>query len=308
MKRVALIFPGQGCQRVGMGQSLARAFPAASRVFEKGAAVIGEEFLRACFEGPEEELSRTQVAQPAIYTVAAGALAVAKEEMGISPLAGAGHSLGEYVALLAAGALSFEEGLRLVVARGKFMEEACQETPGTMGAVLKLDDQVVKEIAGEAEVAAANFNCPGQVVLSGSLEAMETAARLTTERGGRYVPLKVSGAFHSPLMKGAAAKMAAVLAQADMRDAEVPVYPNVTATRTTAAEALREALTRQITSSVRWADSIRQMAEDLGVRTFVELGADNVVSGMVKRILPEAETVSIFDQSSAEQARGLLGA
>jgi len=312
----AFVFPGQGAQSVGMGRDLYESSAAAREIFELADATLGLAVTRLCFEGPEEALTATENAQPALLTVSVALLATLSERRGerasgrwgeeadaLSPFHPfipshvAGHSLGEYSALVAAGALDFPTALRLVRRRGELMAEARE---GGMAAIIGLDEAPLEQICCEvstedAPVVIANYNSPGQLVISGAAAAVERACALAKERGAkRALPLKVSAAFHSPLMRAAAEGLAAVVAQAVIVDARTPLISNVTAEPLTQADAIRRELIAQVTSPVRWIASVRRMAAD-GVDTFVEIGPGSVLTGLIKRIAPDAQFVNVSD-------------
>ena len=276
-----------------MGKSLFAGDGNAKRLFEQADATLGFSLSRICFEGPEAELKRTSITQPAIFlhsTVAARMIE------GRAAMA-AGHSLGEYSALVYAGSMSFEDGLRLVRLRGELMEEAGRQQRGTMAAVVGLDPKSLGEVCCKAfetgVVQAANFNSPGQTVISGTVEGVHEAMKLAKERGAKLVKeLQVSGAFHSPLMESARTGLKTALDQMEIRDATIPVYANVSAKPATRASEIRELLYQQLTSPVRWEETIRAMAHD-GATTFVEVGPGKVLQGLVKRTVEEAETKGI---------------
>jgi [acyl-carrier-protein] S-malonyltransferase len=306
---VAFIFSGQGSQTPGMGKELAGAFSAAARVLQMADEVLGFPLSRLCFEGPAEELTRTENAQPAIVAVSLAALAAFREICKVAPRLTAGHSLGEYSALAAAGALAETEAVRLVRLRGLFMAEAASAAPGTMAAVIGLPAEEVERLCAEdgGVVVAANFNTPEQTVISGEPEAVARVGAAARERGAkRVVPLAVSGAFHSPLMAPAAEKMRAVLQDAAVGTPSIPVVPNVTGEPTSDPEEIKKLLAAQITSPVQWVKSVNRMWE-CGVRTFVEFGPGQVLSGMVKRIQPSAVALSVSDAKSLEEAASALG-
>lgn len=290
----ALLFPGQGSQVTGMGRAAA-ARPAAAALFERAEAVLGWPLRRLCFEGPDAELKPTEIAQPALLVAGCATWLAAREELGEVALV-AGHSLGEYTALVAAGALEFETALRLVRRRGELMRDAAAARPGAMAAILKLDDATVAGLCESAgNVVPANFNAPGQVVVSGEQAAVEAVVSAAKAAGGRGVLLPVSGAFHSPLMRSAAEAMAAELEQAELTEARVPVVQNVTATAETDPARLRANLAAQITGSVRWTESVKAMAA-AGVTRAVELGPGNVLTGLVRRIEPGLATCNVADE------------
>ena len=299
MSKVAYIFPGQGSQYVGMGKDLFSEFPAAKEVFQKADATLGFSLSKICFEGPEEELKKTKNTQPAIFL---HSLAVWKILDPKDAAMVAGHSLGEYSALVAAGALTFEDALKLVRLRGELMQKAGEENPGTMAAIVGLDAQVVGEVCctawKEGIVQAANFNSPGQIVISGSVSGVRKGMELAKERGAKLVKeLVVSGAFHSPLMQSAKDGLKAALDKVEIRDAKIPVYANVTAKPVQEANEIRTLLFEQVTSPVRWHETIMNMAAD-GATSFIEVGPGKVLQGLVKRIAPTV-SVSGFDTAAS---------
>lgn len=295
---IAFVFPGQGSQHIGMGRDLYDASPAGRAVFDLADATLGFALTRLCFEGPEASLMATENAQPALLATSAALLAALKEAgYNAEPVLMAGHSLGEYSALVAAGALDVATALLLVRRRGELMAAAHQ---GGMAAIIGLDEGPLEAICAEASatgapVVIANYNAPGQLVISGATDAVERASVLAKERGAkRALHLKVSAAFHSPLMRAAADGLAGVIAEADMSDARVPVISNVTAAPISAAEGVRSELVTQVTSPVRWIASVQRMVAE-GVETFVEIGAGSVLTGLIKRIAPSARLVNIGD-------------
>jgi [acyl-carrier-protein] S-malonyltransferase len=299
------VFPGQGAQQVGMGRAMAERHRAAAAVYEEAGAALGYDLARVCWEGPEEELRRTRVTQPALVATCLACMAPLWER-GARPDLLAGHSVGEYAALIAAGALSLADGLRLLARRGELMEAAGRETPGGMAAVLGLPTEAVEALAGETGVSLANRNAPGQVILSGPAAALERAMTLAKERGARRVlPLNVSGAFHSPCMAGAAAAFAEEIARAPIRRAEVPVIANLTAEPVQEPEAIRAALSGQLAGSVRWEESVRR-AIQLGAATLVELGPGGVLAGLARRIDPSLVALSVADPEGLDEAAGQL--
>jgi [acyl-carrier-protein] S-malonyltransferase len=303
----AFVFPGQGAQSVGMGRDLYVASPAARAIFELADATLGFALTRLCFEGPEEALTATENAQPALLTVSAALLASLADSVDVSSVVGrrssvvAGHSLGEYSALVAAGAIDIPTALRLVRRRGELMSEARE---GGMAAIIGIDEVLLEQICREASaedapVVIANYNSPGQLVISGASTAVERACALAKERGAkRALPLKVSAAFHSPLMRAAAEGLSAAVAQAAIVDARTLVISNVTAEPLTQADAIRRELIAQVTSPVRWIASVQRMSA-AGVDTFVEIGPGSVLTGLIKRIAPDARLANVSDLASA---------
>ncbi len=282
----AWLFPGQGAQAVGMGKDLADAHPAARAVFEAADAALGVPISRICFEGPDDELTRTVNTQPAIVTHSIAALAAALASGAITerPAFVAGHSLGEYAALIAAGAVSFQDGVRLVRERGRLMQEACDREPSTMAAVLGVEPDALREICAAHDAYVCNINAPGNITIGGTAPAVQAASEAATAAGAsRVVPLTVSGAFHTPLMQSAADGMRQVLAQVAFADPRIPVVSNVTTQPLTSAGALPDELATQITSPVLWADSVRTM-QGQGVTQVVEFGPGKVLTGLVRRI------------------------
>lgn len=280
----AIIFPGQGSQKVGMGHEVTTRFAPASEIWERAGAVLGFDLRALCFEGPDETLRDTRNAQPALLTVGFIHYEAARAA-GLTASMAAGHSLGEYTALVAAGALEFEEALRLVKQRAGLMSEAPE---GAMAALIGLADDRLDEVLGAASeagtVVAANFNSPGQIVVSGTPEAVEAAMREAKSRGAKIaVRLPVSGAFHSPLLREAGEQMAALIDAAPLADAQIPVYQNTSGLPATQADALRAALRPQMTSAVHWTQTVKNMIGD-GAGKFIELGPGNVLTGLVKRI------------------------
>lgn len=298
----AYIFPGQGSQYVGMGKDLFEQSTAARALFERADAILGFSLSAICFGGPEEELKQTKNTQPAIFL---HSMAVASLIDGRDVAMAAGHSLGEYSALVFAGAMTFEDGLRLVRLRGESMQRAGEERKGTMAAVVGLAPQALEELCAEAGqagiVQCANFNSPGQIVISGSVEGVRKAMELAKARGAKLVKeLVVSGAFHSPLMQGAREGLAKALAETPVNDAKIPVYANVTAKPVQKAEEIRTLLAAQLTSAVRWEESVAAMAA-AGASTFVEVGPGKVLQGLVKRIAPTAAVSGVDTMNDVQQ-------
>ena len=296
---LAFLFPGQGSQKVGMGRALHEAAAEARAVFAEADAALGYPLSKLCFEGPEDQLTLTANAQPAILTVSVAALRVLRARTGLAPVAVAGHSLGEYSALVAAGALRFVDAVRLVHLRGKFMQEAVPPGAGAMAAILGLGaDEVAavcREVAGGEVVSPANLNGGGQVVIAGHKAAVDRACVALKAKGAkRAVPLAVSAPFHCALMQPAAERLSVELARVELATPEVPVITNVEAAPNRDASRIPELLARQVTAPVRWEESVQRLAS-LGVRRALEVGAGNVLAGLVKRISPEIEVLAAGD-------------
>jgi [acyl-carrier-protein] S-malonyltransferase len=302
---IAFICPGQGSQAVGMARDLYEGSATARRVLDDIAAALDFPLLSLMFEGPAEELTQTQHAQPALLAHSA-AVAAMLAEGGVRPQVVAGHSLGEYSALVAAGSLSPVQGAQLVRVRGQLMAEIGAQVGGTMAAVIGLPAEALTAAVAEAgqvgTVVLANLNAPDQTVISGEEPAVKRAGELAQEAGAkRVIPLSVSGAFHSPLMQPAAARLQVALAAADVQPACVPVVSNVDAQTRMAPDDLRAALVAQLTSSVRWDDCLKAMAS-AGVTTFVEVGPGKVLTNMVRRACPDATTYAAGDLASVQAA------
>jgi [acyl-carrier-protein] S-malonyltransferase len=301
MSKTALLFAGQGAQAVGMGKDLAEKYPSAKAWFERANAALGYDLAEICFNGPEAELTRTENAQPGIFLVGWAAFQLLKEQAPeVAFEATAGLSLGEFTALTAAGALSFEEGLQVVRQRGRFMQEACDATRGGMAAVIGLDEQNTREVCAQAGVVVANLNCPGQLVISGEAERIGQACELAKERGARRaLPLQVAGAYHSPLMDGARPKLQAELEKVALHQPRVPVISNVTARPHDSAASLGARLVEQVTSSVLWEESMRYLLRQ-GFTRFIELGPGTALSGFMKRIDKSVQMLNVADVASLE--------
>ena len=308
-KKVVLLFSGQGAQKVGMGKDLAETFPAARAIFDAADSALGFSLSQAMFEGPIEELTRTSRCQPALYAHGLAVLKVLQEKVpSLEVVATAGLSLGEFTAHSAAGTFDFATGLKLVFQRGSFMEQACEETQGSMAAMIGGTEEAVRELAVQSDVDVANLNAPGQIVLSGSVSGIKAAVAGAKEKGiSKAVELTVAGAYHSRLMKSAQDKLASVLAETAIATPTVPVVCNYEARAVSSAEEIRRTLTNQVTGSVRWAESIASLVAQ-GHQLFVECGPGGVLAGLMKRIDKTAKVLSIEDVASLEKAVAELSA
>jgi [acyl-carrier-protein] S-malonyltransferase len=288
----AYVFPGQGSQFPGMGKDLYDTSPSARQLFDQANDILGFGITRIMFEGTEEELKRTDVTQPAIFL---HSVALASTIGDFQPDMVAGHSLGEFSALVASKALSFEDGLRLVAKRAAAMQKACEIQPSTMAAILGLDDQKVVDVCASVDdvVVAANFNCPGQVVISGTVRGVEIACEKLKEAGAkRALVLQVGGAFHSPLMEPARTELAEAIRQTRFQAPICPIYQNATAQPAQEVALIQQNLIDQLTAPVRWTQSVEQMVAD-GASSFVECGPGKVLQGLVKKIVREAEVAGV---------------
>lgn len=301
MSKTALLFAGQGAQTVGMGKDLAEKFPSAKAWFDRANAALGYDLAKVCFEGPESELTKTEHAQPGIYLVGWVAFQLLKEQVpALSYEATAGLSLGEFTALAAAGVLTFEDGLKVVRQRGKFMQEACETTKGGMAAIIGLDEAKTREVCAEAGVNLANLNCPGQIVISGEADKMDKACEIAKAKGAKKaMPLTVAGAYHSPLMATAQTQLDAALGKVPIGIPSVPVISNVTAQPHNAPSDIHRRMVEQVTASVRWEDSMRYLLSQ-GFTRFIELGPGKALSGFMKRIDGNAQMLNVADAASLE--------
>ena len=287
----AYVFPGQGAQFVGMGKDLYESNALAKELFDKANEILGYSITDIMFNGTDEDLKQTKVTQPAVFLHSV-ITALCMEDF--QPAMTAGHSLGEFSALVAAGALSFEDGLRLVYARAMAMQKACEMAPSTMAAIIALPDETIEQICEEVStegnaVVPANYNCPGQVVISGNVEAVKTACAKLKEAGAkRALPLAVSGAFHSPCMEPARQELAAAIEQTEFKEPICPVYQNVDALPHTDPEEIKANLLKQLTASVRWTQEVKQMIAD-GAEEFIECGPGAVLTGLISKIQKSLE-------------------
>ena len=296
-----MLFAGQGAQVVGMGKDLAEKYSSAKAWFDRANAALGYDLAGVCFNGPETELTKTKHAQPGIFLVSWVCFQLLKQQVpDLKYDATAGLSLGEFTALTAAGAMSFEDGLRVVRQRGKFMQEACDVTQGGMAAIIGLDEAPTREVCAEAGVVLANLNCPGQLVISGAAEKITKACELAKAKGAkRALPLPVAGAYHSPLMASAQPKLAAELAKVNLVSPMVPVFSNVTAQAHGAPVEISARLVEQVCASVLWETSMRALLAQ-GFTRFIELGPGTALSGFMKRIDKTATMLNVADAASLE--------
>jgi len=306
---IAFVFPGQGSQSIGMGKDFFDNSKQGKELFDGANDALGFDLKKLCFEGPEEELKKTDITQPAVFTVSAIAFEILKENDLIPDLL-AGHSLGEYSALYAAGAISFEDCVRTVHLRGKFMQEAVPLGEGTMAAILGLKREAVEEICKKASskgiVEAANINSPGQIVISGKVEGVKEASSMAKEAGAKMIiELKVSAPFHSSLMKKAAEELKKALDNVSIKDASIPVISNVSAKPVTKSSEIKDLLVKQMTSPVLWEDSVKNMISG-GISTFIEVGPGKVLSGLIKKIDKGVKLLRAEDISSIKNLEDAL--
>lgn len=309
MGKLAFVFPGQGAQTVGMGQALADAYPEAAAVFDRAGSALASDMRALCFEGPEEELKKTENTQPAILTASYAVLEVLRQK-GFSPDVTAGLSLGEYTALVCAGAFSFEDAVKTVRQRGKFMQEEVPQGVGAMAAIMGIEDSLVIEACEHASqfgiCEPANFNCPQQLVIAGEVAAVEKGVEKAKALGAKKaVMLPVSAPFHTSMLKGAGEKLAGVLDAITVNTPEIPVVSNVTAAVYPGAGSVQDLLVRQVSNPVRWGECVQTMI-DMGVDCFVEVGPGNALSKFIKRVSKEVTILNVEDPESLEKALEVL--
>lgn len=303
-KKIALLFAGQGAQAIGMGKDLQASSPAAAALFEQADTALGRPLTKVMFDGPEEELTRTDNCQPALYVHGLACLGALRERLGELPIqAAAGLSLGEFTAHAAAGTFDFETGLRLVEMRGRFMQEACEASNGAMAALIGGEENAVRDLAAATEVDIANLNSPGQIVISGEAGKVALASSLAKERGVRKAAmLNVAGAYHSRLMQSAYERLGAELERTTFAEPRFPVICNVDARPVSGADQIRRSLQEQVTSTVRWQETMEWLADEMEIELFIELGPGGVLAGLLGRTRKEARVVSVSDAASLDAA------
>lgn len=307
MSNIAAIFAGQGAQAVGMGKDLAAADPECAALFAKADAILGFKLSDFCFEGPAEALTKTNICQPAIFVTSVACLtALRKARPEVAFGCTAGLSLGEWTALWAAGAISFEETVRILEARGRFMQEACEAAPSGMVSILRVPVETAAAIAEETGCTVANYNSVEQTVLSGAKDAVDAAAKRAAEKGARAMVLPVAGGYHSAFMASAAEKLAPVLAAAEIQAPKIPVLSNFTGKPHGGPDEIRQAMLAQVTGSVRWTDNVAWMRAN-GATKYVEFGPGKVLTGLVKRAVPEAVLHNVSTAEQAQAAAAALG-
>lgn len=306
MSNTAVLFPGQGAQNVGMGQDLVEAFPETRSWFDRASEALGFDLAKVCFEGPQEELTRSDRAQPAIFVHSVVAYELLKQKTGLVPTAAAGLSSGEWAALYAAGVVSFEDAIRILRVRGEAMQAACLQAESSMVSLIGLDDETVVAVCEEAGVEVANYNSPGQTVVSGSKAACEKVPEIAKAKGARMaVPLPVAGAFHSTFMEPAKGVFAEFLQDITFHEPSFPVYANVSGDKHGDLASIKVAMPEQITSPVRWVENVQSMIRD-GAEKAVECGPGKVLSGLVKRIDKTLPTANVSDLAGLEAATAFL--
>ncbi len=301
MSKIALLFPGQGAQHVGMGKQLVEQYPEARKRFDEAGEILGYDLAKLCFEGPADQLDSTIHSQPALFVASLAALEKLRTDRPDVVLGcemAAGLSLGEYTALVFAGAMSFEDGLKVVQRRGQAMQAAADATPSGMVSILLMDRDKVQEVcdaaSGHGSIQIANYLCPGNIVISGTVDACERAAEIADAEGGRAIPLAVAGAFHTPIMKPADDQLAEVLRDTVIKSPQIPVVSNVDAEVHTDPEEIRNLLIQQVLQPVRWEDSVRKMLDD-GCTEFYEVGPGKVLKGLMKRIARKTPITTVND-------------
>jgi [acyl-carrier-protein] S-malonyltransferase len=304
--KAAFVFSGQGAQKVGMGKDLYDKYSVCKNVFDKADEVVGWSVSEVSFNGPAETLRETRACQPAILTMSIACLEAFKEMYPeVTPVAAAGLSLGEFSALYAASVYSFENGVKLVANRGEFMQEACENTNGAMASVLKIDAATIKEACDECGAQIANLNSPGQIVISGDAVKVKATMAALKAKGGRCIPLKVAGAYHSELMKSAESKFEEALKEITFKTPAIPVAQNYIGTTEDSPETMKKNVIKQLTGSVRWEECIKALTE-MGVDTIIEFGPGNVLTGLAKKIDSNLNTVSINSIETLESFKELI--